>query len=122
VIQILSTLKDKEFNSTEALRVAVSQAMGGRDYFIRQLWPLIERNAGVFDGYLINEAALTKLKQTSEFPAAVIDELRLQGTQYFKEKDDFDKFLKELSEKVILLSDDERNILPMQHWCSTTCT
>ncbi|MBR7792652.1 hypothetical protein KDM87_08610 [Undibacterium sp. FT147W] len=109
VIQILSTLKDKEFNSTEALRVAVSQAMGERDYFIRQLWPLIEKNAGVFDGYLINEAALTKLKQTSEFPAAVIDELRLQGTQYFKERDDFDKFLKELSEKVIPLSDDERN-------------
>ncbi|MBK1891356.1 hypothetical protein Undi14_15065 [Undibacterium sp. 14-3-2] len=109
VIQILSTLKDKEFNSTEALRVAVSQAMGGRDYFIRQLWPLIERNAGVFDGYLINEAALTKLKQTSEFPAAVIDELRLQGTQYFKEKDDFDKFLKVLGETVIPLSDDERN-------------
>jgi hypothetical protein len=33
VVQILSTLKDKEFNSTEALRIAVSQAMGGAIIF-----------------------------------------------------------------------------------------
>jgi len=93
ITQILSTLKDKEFSSTDALRVAVKQAMGGRDYFLNQVWALIEKNAAEFDGYLINDAALTNLKATSDFPVAVVDELRPQAPIYFKTQDLLDTFL-----------------------------
>ncbi|PRC93456.1 hypothetical protein [Solimicrobium silvestre] len=109
IVQILGPFKDKEFNSTEALRVAVKQAMGGREYFLNQIWPLIEKNAADFDGYLINDAALKKLKETSDFPAAVIDELRLQGTTYFKTKELFDAFLNEkFNDDTTTLSEGER--------------
>ncbi len=109
IVQILSALKDKEFTSSEALRVAVKQAFGGRDHLVNQIWPLIERNAADFDGYLINEAALSRLKEASEFPSAVIDELRLQGTIYFKTRELFDAFITEkFASDALILSEDER--------------
>lgn len=109
IIQILTTLKDKEFNSSEALRVAVKQALGGREHLLNQIWPLIERNAADFDGFLINEAALQRLKATSEFPTAVIDELRLQGTVYFKTRELFDAFMTEkFAGEIVVLSEDDR--------------
>ena len=112
IVQILSTLKDKEFNSSEALRVAVSKAMGGREHIVSQIWPLIERYAGDFDGYLVDESALKRLKDTSEFPAAIIDELRVQGTQYFKTRELFDDFITEkISSASLDLSEDEREIV-----------
>ncbi|WMW80517.1 hypothetical protein RF679_18035 [Undibacterium cyanobacteriorum] len=112
IVQILTTLKDKEFNSSEALRVAVTKAMGGREHIVSQIWPLIERYAGDFDGFLIDEAALKRLKETSEFPAAVIDELRVQGTQYFKTRELFDEFITDkFTGDSLSLSEDEREIV-----------
>jgi len=112
IVQILTTLKDKEFNSSEALRAATAQAMGGRDYLLKQIWPLIERSAADFDGFLINEDALKKLKDISDFPIAVIDELRVQGTVYFKTKDLFDSFLEEkLNTDALFLTEDEKQAL-----------
>lgn len=109
IIQVLTTLKDKEFNSSEALRSATAQAMGGREYLLKQIWPLIARNAADFDGYLVNEDALKRLKEVSDFPVAVIDELRLQGTIYFKNRELFDSFLEEkLNTDALFLTDDEK--------------
>lgn len=112
IVQVLTTLKDKEFNSLEALKVATTQALGGRDFLVKQLWPIVERNAADFDGYLINELALDKLKKDAQFPAAVVDELRIQGTIYFKTKELFDAFLEEkLNTESLFLASDEKQLL-----------
>jgi hypothetical protein len=112
IIQVLTTLKDKEFNSLEALKVATTQAMGGRGFLVKQLWPIVERNAADFDGYLINELALDKLKKNAQFPAAVVDELRIQGTFYFKTKALLEAFLEEkLNTESLFLASDEKQLL-----------
>ncbi len=112
IVQVLATLKDKEFNSMEALKVATTQAMGGRDFLVKQLWPIVERNAADFDGYLINDLALDKLKKNAQFPAAVVDELRIQGTVYLKSKELFEAFLEEkLNTEALFLTAEERQLL-----------
>ncbi|GGC76629.1 hypothetical protein [Undibacterium terreum] len=93
VFAILSTLKDKEFNSLEAMKVALLQALGARDYLLNSLWPVVEKNASDFNGFLINEAALNKLKKEGTVAATVLDELRSFGTVYLKSREAFDTFI-----------------------------
>lgn len=112
IVQILATLKDKEFNSSEALRVGLAQAMSGRSAIVKQIWPLLEAHAQYFDGHLLNEAALESVKKQADFPAEVIAKLQTQGTHYFKTRELFDAFLDEqLNTESLFVTDDERKKL-----------
>lgn len=109
IVQMLATLKDKEFNSSEALRVALAQVMSGRSAIVKQIWPLLEAHAQYFDGHLLNEAALESLKKQADFPPEVIAKLQIQGTHYFKTRELFDAYLDEnLNTESLFITDDER--------------
>ncbi len=109
IVHMLATLKDKEFNSSEALRVGLAQVMSGRSAIVKQIWPLLEAHAQYFDGHLLNEAALESLKKMAEFPPEVIAKLQTQGTHYFKTKELFDAYLDEqLNTESLFVTDDER--------------
>jgi hypothetical protein len=108
VVQSLDALKDKEFPSLESLRVAAGHALAGRDYLLKQVWPIIERQVGEFDGYEINDAVLATLKK-QKAPSALLDELSNRGHAYFKNKDDFDAFLEEL---LVNLAPDTSSFFP----------
>lgn len=109
IVQMLATLKDKEFNSSEALRVALAQVMSGRSTIVKQIWPLLEAHAQYFDGHLLNEAALESLKKQAEFPPEVIAKLQTLGTHYFKTRELFDAYLDEnLNTESLFITDDER--------------
>ena len=95
VVQSLDALKDKEFPSLESLRVAAGHALAGRDYLLKQVWPIIERQVAEFDGFELDDAVLAKLKK-QKVPSVLLDELSNRGRTYFKSKEDFDAFLEEI--------------------------
>jgi hypothetical protein len=53
IVHMLAILKDKPFESREALQVAVTQALGRREYLQKLVWPLILEQDLDFYGYLI---------------------------------------------------------------------
>ena len=86
--------------------------MGGREHIVSQIWPLIERYAGDFDGYLVDESALKRLKDTSEFPAAIIDPITRARNAILQDKELFDDFITGgKSSSALDLNEDEREIV-----------
>lgn len=112
IVQMLATLKDKEFSSSEALRVGLAQVMSGRSAIVKQIWPLLEAHAQYFDGHLLNEAALEAVKKQADFPPEVIAKLQTLGTHYFKTRELFDAYLDDnLNTESLFITDDERKKL-----------
>ena len=93
IIATLSPLKDKEFSSLDALKVALGQALQPREYLLRPLWPVVEKNTSDFYGFLINDTALDKLPKDGTVSASTLDDLRKLGTVYLKSRDAFDTFI-----------------------------
>ncbi|MBY0572279.1 MAG: hypothetical protein K2P84_01245, partial [Undibacterium sp.] len=94
VMLMLNTLKDKEFNSIEALRVGVNYALGKREYLHAQIWPTIEKQAASYDGYLISEAVVAKLNQQKD-PSLLFIELKNYINTYLHSQEAFDTFIAE---------------------------
>jgi len=89
---ILAKFKDKPYPSKEALKVALESAFQGRAQVFDQLWPVIDRNVGAYDGYLLNPANVARLKKEG-VAASTLDQLIALGTVYMKSPALFDAWV-----------------------------
>ncbi|MFZ6658108.1 hypothetical protein [Undibacterium sp. TJN19] len=85
VILALTTLKDKEFDSVDALKAAVNQALGNRAQLYKQLWPTIERQVMDVVGYKINQTKLAELKKQN-VDDAILKALAKLNDNYFQDR------------------------------------
>ncbi|MFZ6756057.1 hypothetical protein ACO0K9_02465 [Undibacterium sp. Ji50W] len=89
VILALTALKDKEFDSVEALKAAVNQALGNRAQLYQHLWPLIEKQIVDVTGYQVNASKLAALK-TQNVDDAILKALAKLNDNYFLDKSELE--------------------------------
>ncbi len=113
---LLATFKDQPYKSREAFKVALEQAykkaFPGRQQLPGNLWPVIEKNLRPFDGYMIDAAALTRLKKGGMSLSAVA-ELGTFTPVYLKSREDYDTFITaKIASSELTVTDDELVLLP----------
>lgn len=90
---MLAKLKDKPFNSLDEMKMALLQALGARDELLKSLWPVVQRNTPEFDGFLINKAALERLRKEGTVRPAMLEDLGALGTVYLTSREAYDTFI-----------------------------
>jgi hypothetical protein len=93
VMTMLAKLKDKKFNSLDEMKIALLQALNGREEQLKSLWPVVKNNTPEFDGFLINKAALERLKKEGTVRADTLEELGDLGTVYLTSREAYDKLI-----------------------------
>lgn len=89
VILALTSLKDKEFDSVEAMKAAVNQALGNRAQLYQHLWPLIEKQIVDVTGYQVNASKLAALK-TQNVDDTTLKALAKLNDNYFLDKSELE--------------------------------
>jgi hypothetical protein len=116
VAALLATFKDQRYKSVEAFKVALDQAykkaFPARQHLPGNVWPVIKDNLRAFDGYMLDAAALERLKKGGMSLSAMA-ELRTLTPVYLKSRDEYDTFITgKIASGELTVTDDELVLLP----------